>query len=104
MVVARVGSAAAHVVCNMTDKQLADAGIDRRTFPMDAMKRMEAEFAAKDAEQATNVSVENSNVILKAAWCSEDDQIPLDCGSVGFTTPITIPTLYACSTPMCVTA
>jgi len=67
MVVARVGSAAAHVVCNMTDKQLADAGIDRRTFPMDAMKRMEAEFAAKDAEQATNVSVENSNVILKAA-------------------------------------
>ena len=67
MVVARVGSAAAHVVCNMTDKQLADAGIDRRTFPMDAMKRMEAEFDAKDAEQATNVSVENSNVILKAA-------------------------------------
>ena len=46
MVVARVGSAAAHVVCNMTDRQLADAGIDRRTFPMDAMKRMEAEFAA----------------------------------------------------------
>jgi hypothetical protein len=51
----------------MTDRQLADAGIDRRTFPMDAMKRMEAEFAAKDAEQATNVSVENSNVVLKAA-------------------------------------
>ena len=67
MVVARVGSAAAHVVCNMTDRQLADAGIDRRTFPMDAMKRMEAEFTAKDAEQATNVSVENSNVVLKAA-------------------------------------
>jgi hypothetical protein len=51
----------------MTDRQLADAGIDRRTFPMDAMKRMEAEFTAKDAEQATNVSVENSNVVLKAA-------------------------------------
>ena len=35
MVVARVGSAAARVFCNMTDRQLADAGIDRRTFPMD---------------------------------------------------------------------
>ena len=67
MVVARVGSAVAHVVCNMTDRKLADAGIVRRTFPMDAMKRMKAEFAAKNAEQATNVSVENSNVILKAA-------------------------------------
>ena len=66
MVVARVGSAAAHVVCNMTDRQLAEAGSDRRTFPMDAMKRMEAEFAAKDAEQATTVSVENSNVVLQA--------------------------------------
>ena len=67
MVIARVGSAAAQVAFNMTDRQLADAGIDRATFPMDAMKRMEAEFTAKDAEQATNVSVENSNVVLKAA-------------------------------------
>ena len=33
MVIARAGSAAAHVALNMTDKQLADAGIDRRTFP-----------------------------------------------------------------------
>ena len=67
MVVARVGSAAAHVVCNMTDRQLAEAGSDRRTFPLNAMKRMEAEFAAKDAKQDTTVSVENSNVVLKAA-------------------------------------
>jgi hypothetical protein len=64
MVVARVGSAAAHVVCNMTDRQLADAGIDRRTFPMDAMKRMEAEFAAKDAE--TLISREDTNLALQA--------------------------------------
>jgi hypothetical protein len=63
---------------------------------------MEAEFAAKDAEQAKNVCVENSNVVLKAAWCSEDDQIPLDCGSVGFTTPITFHALYnAYQTPWC---
>ena len=67
MVVARVGSAAAHVVCNMTDRQLAEAGSDRRTFLMDAMKRMEAEFAAKDAKQDTTVSVESSNVVLQAA-------------------------------------
>ncbi|MDA9823146.1 hypothetical protein N9C56_11660 [Paracoccaceae bacterium] len=65
MVVARVGSAAAHVVCNMTDRQLADAGIDRRTFPMDAMKRMEAEFAAKDAE--TLISREDTNLALQVA-------------------------------------
>ena len=67
MVVARVGSAAAHVVCNMTDRQLAEAGSDRRTFPMDAMKRMEAEFASKDAKQSTTVSIEHSNVVLEAA-------------------------------------
>ena len=65
MVVARVGSAAEHVVCNMTDRQLADAGIDRRTFPMDAMKRMEAEFEAKDAE--TLISREDTNLALQAA-------------------------------------
>ena len=65
MVVARVGSAAAHVVCNMTDRQLADAGIDRRTFIMDAMKRMEAEFAAKDAE--TLISREDTNLALQVA-------------------------------------
>ena len=38
MVIARAGSAAAHVALNMTDKQLADAGIDRRTFPLEAME------------------------------------------------------------------
>ena len=65
MVVARVGSAAAHVVCNMTDRQLTDAGIDRQTFPMEAMKRMEAEFAAKDSE--TLISREDTNLALQAA-------------------------------------
>ena len=45
MVIARAGSAAAHVALNMTDKQLADAGIDWRTFPLEAMERMEVEFA-----------------------------------------------------------
>ena len=52
MVIARAGSAAAHVALNMTDQQLADAGIDRRTFPLEAMERMEAEFAGKDAQKA----------------------------------------------------
>ena len=65
MVVASVGSAAAHVVCNMTDRQLADAGIDRRTFTMDAMKRMEAEIAAKDAE--TLITREDTNLALQVA-------------------------------------
>ena len=36
----------------MTDRQIADAGIDRRTFPLDAMQQIEAEFAQKDASQA----------------------------------------------------
>jgi len=69
MVIARVGSAAAQVAFNMTDRKLADAGIDRATFPMDAMKRMEAEFAAKDAKKValTAASVENANVVLQAA-------------------------------------
>jgi hypothetical protein len=69
MVIARVGSAAAQVVSNMTNRQLADAGIDRGTFPMDAMKRMEVEFATKDAKKValTAASVENANVVLQAA-------------------------------------
>ncbi len=65
MVIARVGSAAAQVAFNMTDRQLADAGIERRTFPMDAMKRMETEFAAKDAE--TLISREDINLALQVA-------------------------------------
>jgi hypothetical protein len=36
----------------MTDRQLAAAGFDRRTFPLDSMMRMEAEFARKDAQKA----------------------------------------------------
>ena len=52
LVIARVGSAAAQAIFNMTDRQIADAGIDRRTFPLDAMQRIEAEFAQKDASQA----------------------------------------------------
>tara|TARA_B100001093_G_C26517987_1_gene880482 strand:+ start:275 stop:463 length:189 start_codon:yes stop_codon:yes gene_type:complete len=53
LVIARVGSAAAHVALNMNGKQLAEAGIDRRTFPLEAMTCIEAEFAGKDAQKAT---------------------------------------------------
>ena len=67
MVVARAGSAAAHVALNMTDKQLADAGIDRRTFPLGAMKRMEAEFAEKDAQKATAQSAKTVGLDIQAA-------------------------------------
>ena len=66
MVVARAGSAA-HVALNMTDKQLADAGIDRRTFPLDAMTRMEAEFAEKDAQKATAHSAKTVGLDIQAA-------------------------------------
>ena len=58
---------AAHVALNMTDKQLADAGIDRRTFPLDAMTRMEAEFAEKDAQKATAHSAKTVGLDIQAA-------------------------------------
>ena len=48
----------------MTDRQIADAGIDRRTFPLDAMQRIEAEFAQKDASQA-NASITSINLDLQ---------------------------------------
>jgi hypothetical protein len=51
----------------MTDKQLADAGIDRRTFPFDAMTRMEAEFAEKDAQKATAHSAKTVGLDIQAA-------------------------------------
>jgi hypothetical protein len=51
----------------MTDKQLADAGIDRRTFPLDAMTRMEAEFAEKDAQKATAQSAKAVGLDTQAA-------------------------------------
>jgi len=104
LVVARAGSAAAHVICNIIDRQLAEAGIDRGTFPLDTMKRMEAEFAAKDAEQTTTVFFENSNVVLQAARCSQDDQIPLDFGSVGSTALIYLMPNNLSKAPMCYTA
>ena len=34
---------------NSTDAQLAPAGIDRATHPLNVMRQIEAEFAAKDA-------------------------------------------------------
>ena len=67
MVVARAGSAATHVALNMTDKQLADAGIDRRTFPLDAMTRMEAELAEKHAQKATAHSAKTVGLDIQAA-------------------------------------
>ena len=67
MVIARAGSAAAHVALNITDKQLADAGIDRRTFPLEAMTRIEAEFAKKDAQKATAQSAKTVGLDIQAA-------------------------------------
>ena len=67
MVIARAGSAAAHVALNMTDKQLADAGIDRRTFPLEAMERMEAEFTGKDAQKANVQSAKTVGLGIQAA-------------------------------------
>jgi hypothetical protein len=67
MVIARAGSAAAHVALNMTDKQLADAGIDRRTFPLEAMERMEAEFAGKDVQKANVQSAKTVGLGIQAA-------------------------------------
>ena len=67
MVIARAGSAAAHVALNMTDKQLADAGIDRRTFPLEAMERMEAEFAEKDARKVNVQSAKTVGLGIQAA-------------------------------------
>ncbi len=64
LVIARVGSAAAQAIFNMTDRQIADAGIDRRTFPLDAMQRIEAEFAQKDASQA-KASITSINLDLQ---------------------------------------
>ena len=46
---AQAESAAMKMLQNSTDAQLAPAGIDRATHPLNVMRQIEAEFAAKDA-------------------------------------------------------
>jgi len=50
IVTARAGSTAANVVVSMTDAQLADIGVSRSHYPLEAMKEIEADFARKDIE------------------------------------------------------
>ena len=52
MVIARVGSAAAQAVYSLSDKQLADIGINRHTYAETLMREIEADFAAKDIAAA----------------------------------------------------
>ena len=57
MVIARAGSAAAQTVYFLSDKQLADIGINRHTYAKTLMREIEADFAAKDiAAAAKNTS------------------------------------------------
>jgi hypothetical protein len=46
MVIARAGSAAAQAVYSLSDKQLADIGINRHTYAETRMREIEADFAA----------------------------------------------------------
>lgn len=48
IVIARAGSAAAQVVYSLSDKQLADIGINRHNYAETLMREIEADFAAKD--------------------------------------------------------
>ena len=52
MVVAQAGSAAVKLAERMTDDELLDIGIIRGRFPLEAMKKVEADFAQKDIESA----------------------------------------------------
>jgi len=63
IVAARAGSAAANEVGNMTDAQLADIGVSRSHYPLEAMKEIEADFARKDLEGQAKRSLK---IITKA--------------------------------------
>jgi hypothetical protein len=52
MVIARAGSAAAQAVYSLSDKQLADIGINWHTYAETLMREIEADFAAKDIAAA----------------------------------------------------
>ena len=52
MVVAQAGSAAVKLAERMTDDELLDIGIIRGRFPLETMKKVEADFAQKDIESA----------------------------------------------------
>ena len=46
---AQAESAAMKMLQNSTDAQLAPVGIDRATHPLNVIRQIEGEFAAKDA-------------------------------------------------------
>ena len=55
------GSTEANKVGNMTDAQLADIGVSRSHYSLEAMKEIEADFARKDLEGQAKRSL---NIIM----------------------------------------
>ena len=67
-VIARTASAADEAIRNMSDRQLQDVGIDRRTHVRELIFRMQDEYVAQDAEaKVLKVSNVPLNIKLQSA-------------------------------------
>ena len=67
MVMAQAVSASIKMLQNLTDTQLAGAGIDRGTHAKTVMQQIEVEFAAQDAQtKAAIEAVVVTNVVHQA--------------------------------------